>query len=104
MYGTVAHIKPKPGEIDQILSATAQWEQGNRPQVPGFIGEYIFHSERNPEEYLLVVLFEDKASYRANAESPDQDRFYRELRSHLQADPIWEDGEVIHAVHSGMST
>ena len=43
---------------------------------------------------LLLAVFTDKASYVANANDPEQDRWYRGLRELLAADPTWEDGEI----------
>jgi hypothetical protein len=38
------------------------------------------------------VHFTSKESYLANANSPEQDAFYRRLRACLEADPEWIDG------------
>jgi len=46
--------------------------------------------------FILVVLFDSKENYVANANSPEQDKEYRKLRDLLAADPHWHDGEVIH--------
>ena len=50
-----------------------------------------------PDELILVAVFRDRESYRANADDPEQDKWYRQLREHLQADPEWTDGEVVFA-------
>jgi hypothetical protein len=41
---------------------------------------------------FLVAVFTDRDSYVANAESPEQDARYRELRELLEDDPDWMDG------------
>ena len=46
--------------------------------------------------YYLTVLFDSRESYRANAESPEQDVRYREMRALLESEPEWHDGQVIH--------
>ncbi|MDI3340184.1 MAG: antibiotic biosynthesis monooxygenase [Sphaerobacter sp.] len=102
MFGTVTRLKPKQGHIQHLIDMNTEWQEGHGATVEGFVGEYLFESERNPGEYLLVVLFDDRESYRANAADPEQDKWYRQMRQHLTEDPIWEDGEIIHAHSTGM--
>jgi len=40
----------------------------------------------------LIAIFDDAATYRANAESPAQHDWYLRLREQLEADPDWMDG------------
>ena len=89
MYGTVAHLKTKPGALESFKRMEMRHPKG-------FIASYAYRLDSNPDELMLVVLFEDEASYRANAESPEQDREYRDLRSHLHEDPEWHDGEIVY--------
>ena len=48
-----------------------------------------------PGELIGVAVFEDKASYQANADDPEQERWYFRLRELLEDDPEWEDGEYV---------
>ena len=89
MYGTVARMKIKPGGLEEL----AQMENGRKPK--GIIGTLVYRSDDKPDELWMVVLFEDKASYHANAESPVQDQEFQRLRALLQEDPEWHDGEVV---------
>ena len=66
-------------------------------RIPGFIGTYVYRMDKDPDEFYLVVMFDDKATYRRNAEDPAQDRRYRELRELLAEDPEWHDGEIAWA-------
>jgi quinol monooxygenase YgiN len=95
MFGTVAHMRPKPGSEQALLDFAKQWERERKPQVKGAVGGYLFRSEKNPGEYLMVAVFEDRGSYMANANDPEQDRWYRRMRELLVEDPTWEDGEVV---------
>ena len=52
---------------------------------------------RDPGELFLVAIFESRQAYWANAQSPEQDRRYLELRALLDSDPEWHDGEIISA-------
>jgi quinol monooxygenase YgiN len=99
MFGTVARIRPKPGGIQALLDMSHEFDREHATRVTGYVADYIFESEKHPGEYILVAIFEDRESYMANADSPEQDAFYRRFRQHLTEDPIWEDGEIIYASH-----
>jgi len=89
MYGTVARMKVKPG----ALQALKEMEE-RKPS--GFIRSLVYQMDKDPNEILLVVLFRDKESYFANAESPAQHQEYLKVRAFLESDPEWSDGEVIY--------
>ena len=48
-----------------------------------------------PDEFVLAVAFEDKASYTANADDPEQHAWFMKVRELLESDPEWEDGEYV---------
>ena len=66
-----------------------------RPKVKGPVASYVLKSEAKVGEYIMVAVFQDKKTYRANADDPEQDRWFRRVRELLQADPVWEDGDYI---------
>ena len=66
MYGTIARMRVKPGKEAELAKIGRESAQG----IPGLVFEHIFKMDADPNEYMLVVAFTDKASYRANAESP----------------------------------
>jgi hypothetical protein len=45
----------------------------------------------------MAVWFEDRASYRKNAEDPSQHERYLEYRALMEDEPEWSDGEWIEA-------
>lgn len=45
--------------------------------------------------FWLCVVFESEEAYRANSTSPEQHRRWQQLRSVLDADPEWHDGDVV---------
>jgi quinol monooxygenase YgiN len=94
MYGTVARLRAKPGAEKKLLEMTKS-ESGL--QIPGFISQYVYRMNADPNEFYLVVIFKDKQTYVANADSPEQDARYREFRALLEKDPDWHDGEVVYA-------
>jgi quinol monooxygenase YgiN len=96
-YGTVARMQVKPGHEEQLRRINEQFDTARARIVPGFIASYVFQTDRDPNEFILVAVFRDRETYRANAEDPEQDRWYRQLREHLEADPTWTDGEIVFA-------
>ena len=95
MYGTVARLKVKPGMEDAVATFGESWRTGRRQHVKGVIGGYLYRLDADPHTIIMSVVFEDKASYHANAQDPAQDAEYRRLRALLTEGPIWEDGEII---------
>ncbi len=93
MYGTIAHLHLNPDTEDQMKQETKTYESIN---VPGYIGSYLYRMDENPNELMLVVMFESKDAYAANAGSPGQDARYQKMRAMLQSDPEWHDGEIIY--------
>ncbi len=97
MYGTIARMRPKAGHEQQIAELMDQWNRERKPKVSGAVGSYLLRPDRNPDEVLLMAIFDSRETYRANADDPEQDAWYRQLRENLEADPSWEDGEITAA-------
>ena len=97
MFGTVARIRVLPGHEQALLGLQKNWDETRKPVVNGAVASYVFRSDRDPEEYSLIAIFRDRESYMANAADPAQDAWYQQMRSHLQSDPEWNDGEVVSA-------
>jgi heme-degrading monooxygenase HmoA len=92
MYGTVANIKVKPGGIEALMRLGEEQAGLN---IKGYLGQYVYQMDDDPNEIFLIVLFDSKESYRANADSPEQDSRFREMVQYMAAEPEWHDGEVI---------
>jgi quinol monooxygenase YgiN len=97
MFGTIFHMKPRPG-TEKAIEDLFRREEKERSRPAGAIAAYLFRSRSRPGELAGVAVFESEASYRKNAEDPDQDRWYRQLRELLEADPEWDDGDVLMAI------
>jgi hypothetical protein len=100
MYGTVALMKPKQGREQALKAWMDRWWTERRPKVKGAISSTIHRNESNPAELIVAVVFETKEDYEKNAEDPEQDKWYQEMRALLESDPRWMDGEVIGAYHA----
>jgi quinol monooxygenase YgiN len=91
MYGTIARMKTKPGALELLKKLEMR-------QPKGLVGSYIYQMDADPNELWMVVMFESKQAYLENADSPEQDKEYRQLRELLREDPIWNDGEVVFEI------
>lgn len=99
MYGTVAFAKPKAGQEQALVDMLDKWWNERAPTTRGAIASTIHRNESTPGEIIISVVFESKEAYVANAENPEQDKWYQELRALLDADPRWLDGEVLACKH-----
>ena len=95
MYGTIFRMKVKPGQEDAVVSLVKEWEKERKPKIVGVVGGYVMKPDNKQGLLIGVAVFKDKASYMANADDPDQDRWFRRIRDLLEADPEWEDGEYV---------
>ena len=94
MYGTVARIRVKAGHEDDLMKVNELWNTQRKAQVRGVVAGYLYKLDKDPRDYIMVAVFQDKASYRANAEDPEQDKWFQDMRQHLESDPEWNDGEI----------
>lgn len=95
MYGTVARMRLKPGTESQLVELMKEYETvGLRGQV----STNVYRMDADSNEYYLAVLFKDRESYHANAQSPEQDARYQRLAALLDGEPEWHDGEVVFSV------
>lgn len=95
MYGTIFRMKVKPGQEQAVVKLFQEWDQERKPRVKGAVGGYLMKPDNRPGELVGVAVFQDRASYQANADHAEQDRWYRRVRELLEADPEWEDGEYV---------
>ncbi len=95
MYGTVFRLKVKPGQEQKVAEIFQKWEREHKPNVKGAIGGLLMKPDKKSGELVGVAVFEDKASYEANADNPEQHKWFGSLRDLLTEDPEWEDGEYV---------
>jgi quinol monooxygenase YgiN len=92
MYGTVALCHVRPDNLEK-LQALAVAE--DVLQIDGYLGTDLLVVDNHPDTVLMVVRFQDQATYRANGDSPDQDARYQEFRALMEDDPVWYDGDWV---------
>jgi quinol monooxygenase YgiN len=100
MYGTIARVTVQPGKEQEFLAIGEQWTR-ERGELTGQVAEYALKAEGRPREYLIVGIFRDRDTYVANGKDPETDRWYRRMRATLEADPEWNDGEVVQSMILG---
>jgi Antibiotic biosynthesis monooxygenase len=91
MYGTVAKLRIRSGREADLVAHLKQYRTG---LAGGFVASALYRADDGDGHWLAVV-FESKEAYEANANSPEQDTRYREMRELLESDPEWHDGEVL---------
>jgi len=90
MYGSVFKMKVKPGAKDDLISLMD--EEMRTRVLKGIRASYLL--DAGGDDVWGVAVFDDEATYRQNAASPEQDAAYRRMRALLQADPEWHDGGI----------
>ena len=93
MFGTVAKYRIKPDHEARFLEEMKGFE-ADPPE--GWVYTTLFRSAQHPNELWMSVVFESEEAYRRNAQSPKMDAEYRKMLEHLDAEPEWHDGHVIH--------
>ena len=93
MYGTIARVKVKKAKIREFFALGKEWDDRERKRAIGFLGADLLWEDQDEGSACLIVRFIDRESYLANANSPEQDKFYRRMRDCLENDPEWIDGE-----------
>src|SRR3712207_5754146 len=94
MFGTIGHVRPKPGHDAQIRALMEEWQQTIRPKIPGQFLQLFGRPKDRPGEVVFVALARDEPTYRALAEMPEQDAWFRHLLEHTEGEPTWEDVEM----------
>ena len=97
MYGTIFRMKVKPGQEQRLVEVFEEWDRERKPNIQGAVASLLLRTDKQPGEFIGVAVFKDKATYVANANDPEQDKWFRKLQELLETDPVWEDGEYITA-------
>jgi quinol monooxygenase YgiN len=94
MYGTVATFHVQPGKVEELERIVRE----DAAEIPGLVFDYTYQTDADPNVLMIVVGFESKDAYWANAKSPEQNTRYERFRALLTADPEWHDGEIISSM------
>ena len=94
MYGTAAKMRIKADAEARLRELMEQFET---LEVPGYVSSTVYRMDADANDVYLAVVFDSRETYQANAQSPDQDVRYREMRELLEADPELNDGEIVYS-------
>jgi quinol monooxygenase YgiN len=101
MYGTIARFRIKPGVKEEFIETMDSF---GGDVISGWVADYYFQMDNDPDEFYLVAIFQDKDTYLANADSPEQHERYLKFRSYLADDPEWHDGFIASGTGPGAVT
>lgn len=96
-YGTIFKFRVKDGHESDLLALWDEWDRDYAPNVKGAEKGYLFKLDNEPNTFFGIAVFTSKQLYVANADNPDQDKWFQRMREHLVADPEWNDGEIVRA-------
>ena len=95
MFGTIATMRPKPGQEAAVAAAVEEWWVDRQPAVSGARALHLYRSLATPGEVVMTVVFQSRAEYEANANDPAQGVWYEALLTLLEDAPSWSDGDVL---------
>lgn len=95
MYGTIARMKVKAGHETALTALANQW--ATERVHNGLVAQVAYRLDTEPNTVMLVAMFRDEASYKANAASPEQHQRFLSLMQHLEGEPEWMDGHILFA-------
>jgi hypothetical protein len=96
MFGSLFKLQPKAGKKDELIRQ--MMDEGDDRSIKGFRASYVIDTQGG--ELWALAVFDDEKAYRANANDPEQDKWYRRMRDLLEADPEWKDA-TIHVYEPG---
>jgi hypothetical protein len=94
VFGTIGHMKPKPGGDAKFKELMDEWDRTMRPGIPGKVLQFSGRPKDRPDEVVFVALFEDEATYRDLANNPEQDAWYHRMMELVDGDITWEDVQI----------
>lgn len=94
MFGTIGHARLKPGSDEKMRALMDEWKETIRPTIPGGVLELTGSAAGRPDEMVFVALMQDEATYRALADDPRQDVWFRRMSELVDGEVRWEDVEM----------
>jgi quinol monooxygenase YgiN len=91
---TFFHLRALPGKRQAVLDHFERWDREQRSKVTGFRRSILVSGNTDPNEFMGGVRWDNTENYMKNANRPEQDAWFQELRSYLLEDPEWFDGTL----------
>jgi hypothetical protein len=94
MFGTISHVKMKPGHERALAALDEEFMSTVRPTVDGPILMLRGRVHDQPDVLVSVFLCKDSATYTKLSDAPEMDALYRKTLDHYDGEPAWEDIEI----------
>jgi hypothetical protein len=91
MFGTISHVKIKPGHEKDVEALDAEWMKTIRPTIDGPILRVTAKVHDDPTTTVQVFLCKDSAAYAKLSDSKEMDALFRRYMEHYEDEPTWED-------------
>lgn len=98
MFVTIFKTRAKPGHEGDVIALAEQWQQERRNSADGFQSGELLRNVKDPRELVWIARFESQEAAQANAGSPEQDAWYRQLVQLLEAVPTFTDSEPVRSL------
>ena len=94
MFGTISHVKVKPGHEAALAAIDEEFLRTVRPTIDGPILMLRGRVHGQPEVEVSIFLCKDSTVYTKLSDSPAMDALYQRTVEHYEGEPSWEDIEV----------
>lgn len=94
MFVTVYTFHAKSGTEDAVVALFDEWQRDRQPLAKGYVSGELLRDARDPGNFISVARFESEQALRAQAETPEQDAWYRKLVALTEREPVFTDCEV----------
>ncbi len=92
MYGTVMTGR-RAVPFEQVDAVVRAWEAERGAALPGYLGQSVLRGD-DGVTVVAAIRFEDRASYAALSDDPDQATWWAErMQPCFEGDVAWTDGE-----------
>ena len=93
---TFWRMKVQPGKLGELRALMdARGSEAARLKATGWVQTVVGERKDAADEIWGAVTWDNSDNYYKNAAAPEQDEWYRKLRSLLVSDPEWFDCNVI---------
>lgn len=94
MFVTVYTFHAKSGTEDAVVALFDEWQRERMPSAKGYVSGELLRDARDPGNFISFASFESEQSLRAQAETTEQDAWYRKLAALAEREPVFTDCEV----------
>jgi hypothetical protein len=88
-------MQVKDGQVGHLNALMSDRGGDEALKAKGWEMSCVGVSKSNPNEVMGCVVWDTSDRYYANAESPEQNALYEELRALLASEPEWFDCDVL---------